>query len=45
MCDSYIGLDQEYTVDLAQVNAVIRSRAYQTSGEDESMFDPEAADP
>ena len=27
MCDSYIGLDQEYTVDLLKVNEIIVSRA------------------
>lgn len=26
MCDSYIGLDQEYTVDLIKVNQIIVSQ-------------------
>ena len=27
MCDSYIGLDQEYTIDLLKVNQIIRAQA------------------
>ena len=30
MCDSYIGLDQEYTIDLNKVNEAILSKAADT---------------
>ena len=30
MCDSYIGLDQEYTIDVNKVNDIILSKAEET---------------
>lgn len=27
MCDSYIGLDQQYTIDLNRVNQIIQSKS------------------
>lgn len=31
MCDSYIGLDQEYTVDLVKVNQIIKNQVSSSS--------------
>jgi len=42
MCDSYIGLDQEYTIDLHSINKAIRSKDAQDYGEE--WVDPEQID-
>lgn len=44
LCDSYIGLDQEYTIDFNKVNAAIRRQSAQKQEdpvEDQGFVDPE----
>ena len=43
MCDSYIGLDQEYTIDLVKVNEMIAKQAREkTAKKQAQMKDSEA---
>jgi len=43
MCDSYIGMDQEYSIDLEQINGAIRDQAEPTEATESLLWaDPEA---
>lgn len=44
MCDSYIGLDQEYTIDLIKVNQIIMSKAVQAAKSQKKDSAPSDAD-